>query len=104
MGIAIFTKTLSPYNRILRDSRNIIRGPVDENDAIYKKKKKKKDSETNFSSDSDCDEFANEIQFVGDILQPFQFELVFTAAELQAKKDIACTSVIVFDRLLRHTS
>ena len=36
------------------------------------------DSETYFSSDSDYDEFANKIQFVGDILQSFQFEPVFT--------------------------
>ena len=32
-----------------------------------------------------CDEFAYEILFVDDILQPFQFELVFTAFEIQAK-------------------
>ena len=44
------------------------------------------DSETYFSSDSDCDELANEILFVGDILQPFQFEPVFTAAEIKLKK------------------
>ena len=50
------------------------------------------DSETDFSSDSDYYEFANEIHFVGDILQPFQFEPIFTAAEIQAKKDIAGTS------------
>ena len=41
------------------------------------------DSETDFSSDSDYD---NEIVFVDDILQPFQFEPIFTAAEIQAKK------------------
>ena len=39
------------------------------------------DSETDFSSDSDCDEFANEIPTVGDILQLFHFKPVFTAAE-----------------------
>ena len=50
------------------------------------------DSETDFSGDSDYDEFANEIPFVSDILQPFQFELVFTAAELQANKDLSGTS------------
>ena len=55
------------------------------------------DSETDFSSDSDYNEFANEIQFVGDILQPFQFEPIFTAAEIQAKNNLATTSVIVFD-------
>ena len=62
------------------------------------------DSETDFSSDSDCDEFATEIPFVGDILQPYQFYLVSTAAEIQAKKkDIAYTSVIiVFNPLLRQ--
>ena len=43
------------------------------------------DSETDFSSDSDCDEFANEIPFVGDVLQPFQFERVFTADDIQVK-------------------
>ena len=43
------------------------------------------DLETDFSSDSDYDEFANEIPFVGDILQPFQFEPVFTDAKTQAK-------------------
>ena len=32
----------------------------------------KKHSETDFSSDSDYDELANEIPFVGDILQQFQ--------------------------------
>ena len=45
----------------------------------------KMDSETDFSSDSHYDEFANEILFVGDILQPFQFGSVFTAAKIQAK-------------------
>ena len=40
-------------------------------------------SETDFSSDTNYDEFANEIPFVGDILQPFQFEPVLTACELQ---------------------
>ena len=44
------------------------------------------DSETDFSTDSDIDEF------VGDILQPFQFKLVFTAAEIQAKHILAGTS------------
>ena len=44
------------------------------------------DSETDFPSDSDDDEFANEIPFIGNIMQPFQFEPVFTAAEIQAKK------------------
>ena len=44
------------------------------------------DPETVFSSDCDYDEFANEIPFVGDILQPFQLEPIFTVAEIQAKK------------------
>ena len=44
-------------------------------------KQTKKDSETDFSTDSDYSEFANEIPFVGNILQPFQFEASFTAAE-----------------------
>ena len=43
------------------------------------------DSETDFSSDSDYDEFVTEIQFAGDILQPCQFESVFTAAKTQVK-------------------
>ena len=46
------------------------------------------DSERDFSSDSECDE----IQFVCTILQPFQLELVFTSAEIQAKTDLAGTS------------
>ena len=33
-----------------------------------------------------------EMPFGDNILQPFQFELIFTAAEIRAKKDIACTS------------
>ena len=45
-------------------------------------KQKKKDSETDFSSDSDYDEMANEIPFLSNILHPFQFEPVLTAAEL----------------------
>ena len=57
------------------------------------------DQDTYFSSDSDYDEFANEIPFVDDVLQSFQFEPVFIAAEIQAG-----TSAIVFDRLLRHTT
>ena len=43
------------------------------------------DPETDFPSDCDYDEFANEIRFVGDILQPFQLEPIFTTAEIQAK-------------------
>ena len=35
---------------------------------------KKIDSETDFSSTNDYDECANEIPFVGDILQPIQFD------------------------------
>ena len=49
-------------------------------------------SETDFSSDSDYDEFANEIPFVGNIMKPLQFEPIFTAAEIQAEKDLAGTS------------
>ena len=37
-----------------------------------------------FSSKSDYIDSVNEISFVGDIRQLFQFELVFTAAEIQA--------------------
>ena len=44
------------------------------------------DSKTDFSTDSDYNEFRNEISFVGDILQLVQFEPVFTAAEIQAKR------------------
>ena len=40
------------------------------------------DSETDFSSDSDYDEFSNKIPFVGDILQTFHFEPIFTPAEI----------------------
>ena len=43
------------------------------------------DSETVFVSDSDYDEFANEILFVGDIFHPFKFEPVSSAAEMQVK-------------------
>ena len=51
----------------------------------WSKVQTKIDPETYFSSDSDYYEFANELHFVGDILQPFQFETIFTAAEIQAK-------------------
>ena len=44
------------------------------------------DLKTNFVSASDYDKFVTEITFVGNILQLFQFELIFTAAEIQAKK------------------
>ena len=47
---------------------------------------KKFDSETDFSSDSG--ESANGMPFVGDILQPFQCDLVFRAAEILAKKTL----------------
>ena len=48
------------------------------------------DLETDFSSDSDYAEFANETSFAGDILQLFLYEPTFTAAEnIQAKKDLA---------------
>ena len=50
------------------------------------------DSETDFSSDNDYNEFANEIPFVGNILQLFQFETVFTAVEIQDKKYQSGTS------------
>ena len=50
------------------------------------------DWETDFSTDSVYDESANEILFVGNILQPFQFETIFTAAEIQAKKDLIGTT------------
>ena len=55
-----------------------------------------------FTSISDYDKFTNEIPIVGDILQPFQFELIFTSAEIQAKNYLAGTSAIVFDWLLYH--
>ena len=48
--------------------------------------KNKMDSEIDFSTDSDYDEFANEILFVGDNLVPFLFKPVFTAAEIQNNK------------------
>ena len=50
-----------------------------------------------FSSDSDYNEF------VSDILQPIQFEPVFTAAEIQTKKDLVATSAIVFQRRSENT-
>ena len=50
------------------------------------------DSETDFSRDGGYDEFANEIPFVGNILQPFQFESIFTDTEIQAKTDLADNS------------
>ena len=40
------------------------------------------DSEIDFSSNNIYYELANEIQFVGDILQLFQFEPVFTSAKI----------------------
>ena len=46
-------------------------------------------SETDFYSNSDYDEFANEIPFAGNILQLFQFEPIFTATEIQDKNDLA---------------
>ena len=46
----------------------------------------KMDSETDFFSDCDYNEFANEILFVGDILHLFQSESVFTAAEIKSLK------------------
>ena len=44
------------------------------------------DSETNFSSESNYNEFANEIPFVINILQQFQFEPVFTG--------VRCSSMV----------
>ena len=46
------------------------------------------DSETDFVSESEYDETT----FVGDIRQPFQFEIVFIAAKYMLKKDLAGTS------------
>ena len=43
-----------------------------------------------FPSDSDHSESANEILFVSDILQPFLFEPVFTAAKFKLKKTVHC--------------
>ena len=37
-------------------------------------------------------EISNEILFVGNTMQPFQFEPIFTAAVIQAEKDLAGTS------------
>ena len=44
------------------------------------------DSERDFSSESDYDVFGNEKLFVGNIMQPFQFEPIFTAAEIKTTK------------------
>ena len=38
------------------------------------------------SSDSDYDQFANEIPLVGNILQTFEYQPLFTAAETQAEE------------------
>ena len=51
------------------------------------------DSETDFSTDSGYNEFANEILFVGDFLQLFQLGHIFTIAEIQTKKDLADITV-----------
>ena len=51
-----------------------------ENEATYKQM----NSETDVSGYSNYDEFVNAISFVGNILQPFQFEPLFTADEIQA--------------------
>ena len=59
----------------------------------------KMDSETEFSSDTDYDEFANEILSVGDILQPFQFE---PSLKYKLKKTLAGTSASGSVRLLRQ--
>ena len=50
-------------------------------------------SETDFSSDSDYDEFANKIPFVDNIQQLFQYKPVLTAGEKQAKIDRAGINV-----------
>ena len=63
---------------------------------------KNKDSERDFSSDSHYDRVANETPFVGDDKQTFQFEDIFTAAEIQTKKDLAGTSVIVSEVALHQ--
>ena len=44
------------------------------------------DSDTDFSSDNDYDEFANDSPVVCDMLQPIKFEAAFTAAEIHGKK------------------
>ena len=44
------------------------------------------DLETGFCSESDYNEFANEILFVGDILQQIPFKQVMTAVEIRTKK------------------
>ena len=54
----------------------------------------KMDSDTDYSSNSDYDEFSNEITFVSNILQSFEVELSFTAAEIQTQKDLAGTTAI----------
>ena len=57
-------------------------GATKENEVIYTKKW---DSVSDFSRDSDYNEFANEIQLVSIILHPFEFQPIFTAAEIQTK-------------------
>ena len=63
---------LISLNRIWQNSRNVIRWPADvytdkENEATYKCFT----SETDFSSDSEYDEFANEIVSASDSIQHF---------------------------------
>ena len=41
-------------------------------------------SEADISSNVNFNYFANEMPFVGDILQPFQFYSIFTVAEIKA--------------------
>ena len=47
---------------------------------------KKNGLETDFSSDSDYDEFANEILFVGNILQPIQLNPFSQLLKYKLKK------------------
>ena len=48
--------------------------------------KQNMDWETDASWDGDYDEFANEIPFVGDIQQPFQFEPLSQLLKYKLKK------------------
>ena len=58
------------------------------NKAIFKKM----NSEIDFSSKCNYDEFATKMPFVCTILQPFQLKPFNTATEIQAKKDLTGTS------------
>ena len=60
------------------------------------------DSETDFPSDSNYNEFANEIPYLGDMLQLFQVECVFSQLLKHKLNDLAGTGASGGDWLLHH--